>query len=100
MYWPGASYGVAWLTAPMGQPSWEPQAGGIARIQRMVSTVVDDASLGGRGAAAWAGAVADGAAVGLDEEVERAVAVAAVAHDVNVAGGKSLSRRGRGRSWA
>ena len=40
--------------------------------------VTDDAGLVGGGAAARAVAVADGAAVGLDEEVERAVAVAAV----------------------
>ena len=65
-----------------------------ARVDRRVlvvpCAVINDAGLVGGGAAARAVAVADGAAVGLGEEVERAVAIAAIAHDVNVAGGKSL----------
>ena len=53
-----------------------------ARVDRGVlvvpCAVINDAGLVGGGAAARAVAVADGAAVGLDEEIERAVAVAAV----------------------
>ena len=53
-----------------------------ARVDRGVlvvpCAVINDAGRVGGGAAARAVAVADGAAVGLDEEIERAVAVAAV----------------------
>ena len=55
--------------------------------------IVDYAGVGAGGPAA--GAVAtDDVAVRLDEEVERAVAVAAVAHDLDLASGKGARKDG------